>query len=115
MHISVASPQYPRQYRPRRLPQSWELIQALATKPIGWWLRVELAAIAGSSLAAKQNTTVRAARRYFKRPVQVMVEDVSLFIRRVPGKNEIHEAMPIDWSKVPRPAYLRKRELSVAS
>jgi hypothetical protein len=115
MHITVAAPQYPRQFRPRRLPRSWELIQALATKPIGWWLRCDLAAIEGSSITAKQKSTQRAARRFFKRPVQVMVEDESLYIRRVPGKNEIHEAMPVDWSKCQRPAFFKTPRAAGAS
>jgi hypothetical protein len=91
------------------------LIQALATKPIGWWLRCELSAIEGSSTTAKRNTTSRAARRFFKRPVQVMIEDESLFIRRVSHKNEIHEAMPIDWSQYPRPAYFKTPHAAVPS
>jgi hypothetical protein len=61
MDITVESPQYP-----RRLPRSWELIQTLATKPCGWWLRVSLASIEGANTTAKRNTTARAARRYFK-------------------------------------------------
>jgi hypothetical protein len=91
------------------------LIQALANKPVGWWLRCSLSAIEGSSNTAKQNTTSRAARRHFKRPVQVMVEGRSLYIRRVPGKTEICEAMPVDWSKCARPVFFRSRNLALSA
>jgi len=44
-----------------------------------------------------------------------MIEDESLFIRRVSHKNEIHEAMPIDWSQYPRPAYFKTPHAAVPS
>jgi hypothetical protein len=105
MNITVQSPQHPREFRPRRQPRSQELLQALAANPPGWWLRVSLESIEGANITAKQNTTARAARRYFKRSVQVMIESGNLYIRQIPGKYEMFEAMPVNRTHRPRQVF----------
>jgi hypothetical protein len=108
MRISVAAPQFPRPFRPRKVSQSSAIVEALRTNPIGWWLAIDLATIPGSTAIDKQNSVARGARRYFK-PIHVQVEDQQLFIRRVPDPMLPAMAQPIDWSKRQRPAFFRPR------
>jgi hypothetical protein len=61
----------------------YELIKALLHAPVGSWLSVNLAALPGSTPAAKQSSTARAARRQFN-PVQTRIKGSRLFVRRLP-------------------------------
>jgi hypothetical protein len=84
MSISIASPQLPRPYKAGRMPWSlYELVKALRTAPVGSWLSVKLAALPGSTPAAKQSSTARTARRQFN-PIQTQMKGSRLFVRRLP-------------------------------
>jgi hypothetical protein len=108
MLISLAAPQSPRPFRPRKVSQFHGLVESLRTNPIGWWLAIDLATITGSTPTAKQNSVARGARRHFK-PIHVQVEDQQLFIRRVPDPMLPAMAQPINWAKRWRPAFFRPR------
>jgi hypothetical protein len=82
--LSIASPQLPYPYKAGRIPGSlYELVKALRNAPVGSWLSVNLAALPGSTLAAKQSSTARAARRLFY-PIQTQIKGSRLFVRRAP-------------------------------
>jgi hypothetical protein len=84
MHVSIASPQLPYPYKAGRMPWSlYELVKALRNAPVGSWLSVNLAALPGSTPAAKQSSTARAARRQFN-PIQTQMKGSRLFVRRLP-------------------------------
>jgi hypothetical protein len=106
MQISVESSQQARPYRKGNISRSYEVIQALRRNPVGSWLSVDLGALPGPTVTAKQNSVARAARRHF-RPIHVHVEGPRLFIRRG------HDPMlpPINRTKRPRPVFFRKPPL----
>jgi hypothetical protein len=84
MKISIASPQLPYPYKAGRMPGSlYELVKALRSAPVGFWLSVNLAALPGSTPAAKQSSTARVARRQFH-PIETQIKGSRLFVRRVP-------------------------------
>jgi hypothetical protein len=100
MRLSIASPQLPYPYKAGRMPGSlYELVKALRNAPVGSWLSVNLAALPGSTLAAKQSSTARAARRLFY-PIQTQIKGSRLFVRRVPNPG-YYPARPIDCKRRP--------------
>jgi hypothetical protein len=114
MQVTVAAPQSPRPFRPRQLSRSFEVIQALRSNPVGWWIAVHLSDVPGSTTKAKQTSVARAARRHFK-PIHVHTENDQLFVRIVPNRNKPSLAQPIDWTKRPRPVFCQPPQAQSAT
>jgi hypothetical protein len=100
MNLSIASTQLPYPYKAGRMPWSLhELVKALRNAPVGFWLSVNLGALPGSTPAAKQSSTARAARRQCK-PIQTQIKGSRLFIRREPSPRS-RPAPPTNFKKRP--------------
>jgi hypothetical protein len=92
MNVCVGRPDFP----PRRVvktPKSYELVAALKTNPIGWWVNIHLDELPGNSIPSKKRFVSRSARNHFK-PVQVHLEGLKVYVRRIPDPRTIPQAQP---------------------
>jgi hypothetical protein len=92
MNVYVGRPEF----APSRLaqaPKSFELVSALKTNPVGWWVNIYLDELPGNSTVSKQRFVTRSARKYFK-PVQVHREGARIYVRRIPDPHALAEAQP---------------------
>jgi hypothetical protein len=92
MNVSLGRPEF----APSRLvetPKSYELVAALKTNPVGWWVNIHLDELPGNSTVSKQRFVTRSARKHFK-SVQVHREGARMYVRRIPDPRVMAEAQP---------------------
>jgi hypothetical protein len=105
MRLLTGPPQFLGSYRPRQMSRQYELVQAIRRNPDGSWVSIDLTALPGLTTAAKRNSAVRAAKCYFKQPVQSHVEQQRLYLRIVPDPSVCSITQPVD--RRPRPVFVR--------